>query len=72
MTGYLHQVRSTGPKNLAYSLLLDYNLIHLPQFNNSGCTQGRDYETLDASKIVWNYPGYGSMTMGNPSPWGIR
>ena len=69
LTGYWHQVRSYGTKNMAVSVLFS----RLKEFNASGCSRA-EYAPLPLSNVdmIWTYPGHGPQTLGNSDPYEIR
>lgn len=68
-TGYWHQVRSYGSKNLAVSVLFS----RLTEFDPAGCEGAKlDYTPLSDVNMVWTYPGHGPQTMGNTDPFELR
>lgn len=68
-TGYWHQVRSYGSKNMAVSVLFS----RLTEFDPAGCEGAKlDYTPLSDVNMVWTYPGHGPQTMGNTDPFELR
>ena len=69
LTGYWHQVRSYGSKNMAVSVLFS----RLKEFNPSGCneTEYAPISLADAG-MVWTYSGHGPQTLGNSDPFEFR
>ena len=65
-SGYWHQVRSYGSKNMAVSVLFS----RLTEFDPTGCDNAKlDYTALSDVDMVWIYPGHGPQTMGNSDPF---
>ena len=68
-TGYWHQVRSYGSKNMAVSVLFS----RLTEFDPSGCEKAKlEYTALSDVNMVWTYPGHGPQTMGNVDPFEMK
>ncbi|XP_019616379.1 PREDICTED: uncharacterized protein LOC109463922 [Branchiostoma belcheri] len=58
---YWHQVESVGDKNVAVAILF----ARLEEFDDSDCdTQKVEYTPLSDIEVMWNWPGFGMMTMG--------
>ena len=69
VTGYWHQVRSYGSKNMAVSVLFS----RLTEFDPAGCEGAKlDYTPLSDVNMVWTYPGHGPQTMGNTDPFELK
>ncbi|XP_035694225.1 uncharacterized protein LOC118428307 [Branchiostoma floridae] len=59
---YWHQVESVGDVNLAVALLF----ARLEEFDDSDCdTQKVEYTPLSDFQVMWDWPGFGNMTMGH-------
>ncbi|CAH1244729.1 KDM8 [Branchiostoma lanceolatum] len=59
---YWHQVESVGDVNLAVAILF----ARLEEFDDSDCdTQKVEYTPLSELEVMWNWAGYGNMTMGH-------
>lgn len=68
-TGYWHQVRSYGSKNMAVSVLFS----RLTEFDPTGCENAKlEYTPLSDVNMVWTYPGHGPQTMGNIDPFEMK
>lgn len=68
-TGYWHQVRSYGSKNMAVSVLFS----RLTEFDPTGCKNAKlEYTPLSDVNMVWTYPGHGPQTMGNIDPFEMK
>ncbi|XP_019616378.1 PREDICTED: uncharacterized protein LOC109463921 [Branchiostoma belcheri] len=58
---YYHQVESVGDKNVAVAILF----ARLEEFDDSDCdTQKVEYTPLSDFEVMWNWSGFGNMTMG--------
>ena len=69
LTGYWHQVRSYGSKNVAVSVLFS----RLTEFDPLGCENAKlEYTPLSDVNMVWTYPGHGPQTMGNIDPFEMK
>ena len=69
LTGYWHQVRSYGSKNMAVSVLFS----RLTEFDPAGCENAKlEYTPLSDVNMVWTYPGHGPQTMGNVDPFEMK
>ncbi|CAH1244730.1 KDM8 [Branchiostoma lanceolatum] len=59
---YWHQVESVGDVNLAVAILF----ARLEEFDDSDCdTQKVEYTPLSDFQVMWDWPGFGNMTMGH-------
>lgn len=69
ISGYWHQVRSYGSKNMAVSVLFS----RLTEFDPIGCESAKlEYTPLSDVNMVWTYPGHGPQTMGNLDPFEMK